>query len=207
MGMAVLGQLAWQLGVAASWARDLLCAAADLALAALRDAQLVLLQPWGLMNANGHSVTQAIGLTAEEVYLVHDVLDKPLGKLALKFVSALLWEVWGALVGPSPPPIHVLGCFFPSEQEPAASSAEVSMSEATGALVRHLTPVDTAACPHAQVPIHVHRGTTPTLVSTSLDFSRLPWIKGHCGLIRPYLEWELVFSLCLTRKVGKLQED
>lgn len=100
----MLGQLAWQLGVAASWARDLLCAAADLALAALRDAQLVLLQPWGLMNANGHSVTQAIGLTAEEVYLVHDVLDKPLGKLALKFVSALLWEVWGALVGPSPPP-------------------------------------------------------------------------------------------------------
>ncbi|XP_055255057.1 probable peptidyl-tRNA hydrolase isoform X2 [Moschus berezovskii] len=86
VGMAVLGQLARRLGVAESWARDRRCAA-DLALASLGDAQLVLLRPRRLMNLNGHSVARAaelFGLTAEEVYLVHDELDKPLGKVALK---------------------------------------------------------------------------------------------------------------------------
>ncbi|DAA24225.1 TPA: peptidyl-tRNA hydrolase 1 homolog-like isoform 2 [Bos taurus] len=84
--MAVLGQLARRLGVAESWERDRRCAA-DLAQASLGDAQLVLLRPRRLMNLNGHSVAQAVelfGLTAEEVYLVHDELDKPLGKVALK---------------------------------------------------------------------------------------------------------------------------
>ncbi|EAW87685.1 peptidyl-tRNA hydrolase 1 homolog (S. cerevisiae), isoform CRA_a [Homo sapiens] len=86
VGMAVLGQLARRLGVAESWTRDRHCAA-DLALAPLGDAQLVLLRPRRLMNANGRSVARAaelFGLTAEEVYLVHDELDKPLGRLALK---------------------------------------------------------------------------------------------------------------------------
>uniref|UniRef100_G1MEF1 Peptidyl-tRNA hydrolase 1 homolog n=1 Tax=Ailuropoda melanoleuca TaxID=9646 RepID=G1MEF1_AILME len=86
VGLAVLGQLAQRLGVADGWARDRRCAA-DLALASLGDAQLVLLRPWRLMNNNGRSVARAaelFGLTAEEVYLVHDELDKPLGKLALK---------------------------------------------------------------------------------------------------------------------------
>ncbi|XP_035878152.1 probable peptidyl-tRNA hydrolase isoform X3 [Phyllostomus discolor] len=86
VGMAVLGQLARRLGVSESWVRDRRCAA-DLALASLGDAQLVLLRPRRLMNANGRSVAQAaelFGLTAEDVYLVHDDLDKPLGKLALK---------------------------------------------------------------------------------------------------------------------------
>ncbi|XP_041530480.1 probable peptidyl-tRNA hydrolase isoform X1 [Microtus oregoni] len=86
VGMAVLGQIARRLGVAESWARDSRCAA-DLALAPFGDAQLVLLRPRRLMNVNGRSVAQAaelFGLTAEEIYLVHDELDKPLGKLALK---------------------------------------------------------------------------------------------------------------------------
>ncbi|XP_055126976.1 peptidyl-tRNA hydrolase isoform X4 [Symphalangus syndactylus] len=86
VGIAVLGQLARRLGVAESWTRDRHCAA-DLALAPLGDAQLVLLRPRRLMNANGRSVARAaelFGLTAEEVYLVHDELDKPLGRLALK---------------------------------------------------------------------------------------------------------------------------
>ncbi|XP_032274426.1 probable peptidyl-tRNA hydrolase isoform X2 [Phoca vitulina] len=86
VGLAVLGQLAQRLGVADGWARDRHCAA-DLALGALGDAQLILLRPRRLMNANGRSVARAaelFGLTAEEVYLVHDELDKPLGKLALK---------------------------------------------------------------------------------------------------------------------------
>ncbi|XP_036892605.1 probable peptidyl-tRNA hydrolase isoform X3 [Sturnira hondurensis] len=58
VGMAVLGQLARRLGVAESWVRDRRCAA-DLALASLGDAQLVLLRPRRLMNANGRSVAQA----------------------------------------------------------------------------------------------------------------------------------------------------
>ncbi|XP_039331042.1 peptidyl-tRNA hydrolase isoform X2 [Saimiri boliviensis] len=63
VGMAVLGQLARRLGVAESWTRDRHCAA-DLALALLGDAQLVLLRPRRLMNANGRSVARA-GATME----------------------------------------------------------------------------------------------------------------------------------------------
>ncbi|CAK6433597.1 unnamed protein product, partial [Pipistrellus nathusii] len=139
VGMAVLGQLARRLGVAERWARDRRCAA-DLARAALGDAQLVLLRPRRLMNANGRSVARAaelLGLTAEEVYLVHDDLDKPLGKLALKLggsarghngvrscISCLNSNAMPRLrVGigrpthPSAVQAHVLGCFSPSEQE------------------------------------------------------------------------------------------
>ncbi|XP_031533443.1 peptidyl-tRNA hydrolase isoform X4 [Vicugna pacos] len=65
VGMAVLGQLARRLGVAESWARDRRCAA-DLALASLGDAQLVLLRPRRLMNVNGRSVARA-GATMESV--------------------------------------------------------------------------------------------------------------------------------------------
>nr|XP_058928351.1 peptidyl-tRNA hydrolase [Kogia breviceps] len=86
VGMAVLGHLARRLRVAESWARDRRCAA-DLALASLGDAQLVLLWPRRLMNVYGRSVARATelsGLTAEEVCLVHNELHKPLGKLALK---------------------------------------------------------------------------------------------------------------------------
>ncbi|XP_057404801.1 probable peptidyl-tRNA hydrolase [Balaenoptera acutorostrata] len=82
VGMAVLGQLARRLGVAESWERDRRCAA-DLALASLGDAHLVLLRPRRLMNVNGRSVG-AVWTDAEEVCLVHDELHKPLGKLALK---------------------------------------------------------------------------------------------------------------------------
>lgn len=63
VGMAVLGQLARRLGVAESWARDARCAA-DLALASLGDAQVVLLRPRRLMNNNGRSVARAGELTA-----------------------------------------------------------------------------------------------------------------------------------------------
>ncbi|XP_010349632.1 peptidyl-tRNA hydrolase isoform X1 [Saimiri boliviensis] len=139
VGMAVLGQLARRLGVAESWTRDRHCAA-DLALALLGDAQLVLLRPRRLMNANGRSVARAaelFGLTAEEVYLVHDELDKPLGKLALKLggsarghngvrscISCLNSNAMPRLrVGIGRPThaeavqAHVLGSFSPAEQE------------------------------------------------------------------------------------------
>uniref|UniRef100_G1U0S4 peptidyl-tRNA hydrolase n=1 Tax=Oryctolagus cuniculus TaxID=9986 RepID=G1U0S4_RABIT len=139
VGMAVLGQLARRLGVAESWARDPRCAA-DLALAPLGDAQLVLLRPRRLMNSNGRSVARAaelFGLTADAVYLVHDELDKPLGKLALKLggsarghngvcscISCLNSSAMPRLrVGIGRPATadavqaHVLGRFSPAEQE------------------------------------------------------------------------------------------
>lgn len=65
VGLAVLGQLAQRLGVADGWARDRRCAA-DLALASLGDAQLVLLRPRRLMNNNGRSVARAGELRAPE---------------------------------------------------------------------------------------------------------------------------------------------
>ncbi|CAH6788931.1 Ptrh1 [Phodopus roborovskii] len=139
VGMAVLGQIARRLGVAESWARDPRCDA-DLALAPLGDAQLVLLRPRRLMNVNGRSVAQAaelFGLTAEEIYLVHDELDKPLGKLALKLggsarghngvrscISCLNSNAMprlrvgiGRPTNPSMVAAHVLGYFSPEEQE------------------------------------------------------------------------------------------
>lgn len=65
VGLAVLGQLAQRLGVADGWARDRHCAA-DLALASLGDAQLILLRPRRLMNLNGRSVARAGELRAPE---------------------------------------------------------------------------------------------------------------------------------------------
>ncbi|XP_060464573.1 peptidyl-tRNA hydrolase isoform X1 [Panthera onca] len=139
VGLAVLGHLARRLGVADTWARDRRCAA-DLAVASLEDAQLVLLRPRRLMNASGRSVARAaelFGLTAEEVYLVHDELDKPLGKVALKLggsarghngvrscISCLNSHAMprlrigiGRPAHPDTVQAHVLGSFSAAEQE------------------------------------------------------------------------------------------
>ncbi|KAL1765838.1 putative peptidyl-tRNA hydrolase [Sigmodon hispidus] len=156
VGMAVLEQIARRLGVAESWARDSRCAA-DLALAPLGDAQLVLLRPRRLMNINGRSVAQAaelFGMTAEEIYLVHDELDKPLGKLALKLggsarghngvrscISCLNSSAMPRLrVGigrpthPSMVQAHVLGCFSPEEQ----ALLSLLLDQATDLLLDHI---------------------------------------------------------------------
>lgn len=58
VGMAVLDRLARQLAVAESWRADGRCCA-DVALAAARGLQLVLLKPRRLMNLNGLSVASA----------------------------------------------------------------------------------------------------------------------------------------------------
>ncbi|KAF0878854.1 PTH hydrolase, partial [Crocuta crocuta] len=139
VGLAVLGHLARRLGVEDTWARDRRCAA-DLAVGLLEDAQVVLLRPRRLMNASGRSVSRAaelFGLTAEEVYLVHDELDKPLGKLALKLggsarghngvrscISCLNSHAMprlrigiGRPTHPDTVQAHVLGSFSAAEQE------------------------------------------------------------------------------------------
>ncbi|XP_044517297.1 probable peptidyl-tRNA hydrolase [Gracilinanus agilis] len=86
VGMAVLNQLAQHLNVADQWRKQQQCHA-DVAIACLGEAELVLLKPRQFMNVNGLSVAQAAKmyqLAAEDIYLVHDELDKPLGKLAMK---------------------------------------------------------------------------------------------------------------------------
>ncbi|XP_060613193.2 peptidyl-tRNA hydrolase [Anolis sagrei] len=86
VGMAVLGHLAHRLGVANQWETNPQCHA-DLAFARLGDVELVLMRPRRFMNVNGLSVIAAVelyNLGVENVYLVHDDLDKPLGKVALK---------------------------------------------------------------------------------------------------------------------------
>ncbi|KAM6316124.1 peptidyl-tRNA hydrolase [Podargus strigoides] len=86
VGMAVLDRLARQLAVAEGWRADRRCCA-DVALGAARGLELVLLKPRRLMNLNGLSVASAAELYSlhpEDIYLVHDDLDKALGKVAIK---------------------------------------------------------------------------------------------------------------------------
>ncbi|KAK2535450.1 Ptrh1 [Columba guinea] len=84
--MAVLDRLARQLAAAESWRADGRCCA-DVALTAAPGLQLVLLKPRRLMNLNGLSVASAAeiyNLRPADIYLVHDDLDKALGKVAVK---------------------------------------------------------------------------------------------------------------------------
>ncbi|NXT33001.1 PTH hydrolase, partial [Pelecanoides urinatrix] len=86
VGMAVLDRLARQLAVAAGWRVDRQCCA-DVALATARGLELLLLKPRRLMNLNGLSIASAAeiyNLHPEDIYLVHDDLDKALGKVAIK---------------------------------------------------------------------------------------------------------------------------
>ncbi|KAJ1174275.1 hypothetical protein NDU88_006097 [Pleurodeles waltl] len=60
-------------------------------MATLGHTRLVLLKPRRLMNVNGESVASAaerFGLGPEDIYLLHDELDKPLGKVSLKLVGS-----------------------------------------------------------------------------------------------------------------------
>ncbi|XP_074967988.1 peptidyl-tRNA hydrolase isoform X2 [Phalacrocorax aristotelis] len=86
VGMAVLDRLARQLAVAEGWRSDRRCCA-DVALATAHGLELLLLKPRRLMNLNGLSIASAAeiyNLRPEDIYLVHDDLDKALGKVAIK---------------------------------------------------------------------------------------------------------------------------
>uniref|UniRef100_A0A663N9U4 peptidyl-tRNA hydrolase n=2 Tax=Athene cunicularia TaxID=194338 RepID=A0A663N9U4_ATHCN len=68
------------------WRVDRRCCA-DMALAVAHGLELVLLKPRRLMNLNGLSVASAAdiyNLRPEDIYLVHDDLDKALGNVAIK---------------------------------------------------------------------------------------------------------------------------
>nr|XP_056716149.1 probable peptidyl-tRNA hydrolase [Euleptes europaea] len=86
VGMAMLNHLAHKLSVADQWKTDRRCCG-DVTITKLDNVELVLMKPRRLMNVNGLCIAGAVNtynLSAEDVYLVHDDLDKPLGKVALK---------------------------------------------------------------------------------------------------------------------------
>ncbi|XP_032435693.1 peptidyl-tRNA hydrolase [Xiphophorus hellerii] len=86
VGMAVLGALAARLGVADRWHGDR-HVSGEVILTEVQQARVVLLRPRLLMNVSGVSVARAAGkygVKPEDILLVHDELDKPLGKIAIK---------------------------------------------------------------------------------------------------------------------------
>ncbi|XP_037115063.1 probable peptidyl-tRNA hydrolase [Syngnathus acus] len=84
VGMAVVDALAAHLGLGERWCGDRQLRGEVL----VADAHhLVLLRPRVLMNINGVAVAKAAnkyGVQPEDILLVHDELDKPLGKVAIK---------------------------------------------------------------------------------------------------------------------------
>ncbi|XP_041642497.1 probable peptidyl-tRNA hydrolase [Cheilinus undulatus] len=86
VGMAVLGALATRLGVADCWRGDK-HVSGEVIVSEVQQTSVVLLRPRLLMNINGVCVAKAArkyGISPEDILLVHDDLDKPLGKIALK---------------------------------------------------------------------------------------------------------------------------
>ncbi|KAE8576122.1 hypothetical protein XENTR_v10004062 [Xenopus tropicalis] len=87
IGMAVVNQLARRLNIADRWKADRQ-AGADLTDTDIDGMHVVLMKPRQFMNLNGKSVANAatkFRLKPENIYLLHDELDKPLGKVSLKF--------------------------------------------------------------------------------------------------------------------------
>lgn len=86
IGMAVITALAERLAVSDQWKSDR-HVSGEVIVTVYQDTQLVLLRPKLLMNVNGVSVAKAasrFSIRPEHMVLVHDELDKPLGKLAIK---------------------------------------------------------------------------------------------------------------------------
>ncbi|XP_070689134.1 peptidyl-tRNA hydrolase isoform X2 [Pempheris klunzingeri] len=86
VGMAVLGALAARLGVADRWRGDK-HVSGEVIVSEVEHTHVVLLRPRLLMNVNGVAVAKAAGkygVRPEDILLVHDDLDKPLGKIAVK---------------------------------------------------------------------------------------------------------------------------
>ncbi|KAK9974327.1 hypothetical protein ABG768_022430 [Culter alburnus] len=86
VGMAVLTTLAERLGTPDSWRPDREVSG-EVVVTQLQDIQLVLLRPKLLMNINGVSVAKAASkflIPPEHILLIHDELDKPLGKFGIK---------------------------------------------------------------------------------------------------------------------------
>lgn len=139
VGMAVLAALAARLGVGDRWRGDKQVSG-EVIVSEMQRTHVVLLRPRLLMNVNGVSVAKAagkFGIKPEDILLVHDELDKPLGKVVLKHggsarghngvrscVDCLQTDVMPRLrvgigrPGPGAPvQAHVLGHFSSSEKK------------------------------------------------------------------------------------------
>ncbi|XP_077456246.1 peptidyl-tRNA hydrolase isoform X2 [Stigmatopora argus] len=84
VGIQVVCALAAHLGLAEHWRSDRQLCGEVVVVDARR---LVLLRPQVLMNVNGVAVAKAAskyGVQPEDILLVHDEMDKPLGKVAIK---------------------------------------------------------------------------------------------------------------------------
>uniref|UniRef100_A0A671RG10 peptidyl-tRNA hydrolase n=1 Tax=Sinocyclocheilus anshuiensis TaxID=1608454 RepID=A0A671RG10_9TELE len=138
VGMAVLTMLAERLGAPDSWRSDRQVSG-EVTVTHLQDIQLVLLRPKLLMNVNGVSVAKAASkylISPEHILLIHDELDKPLGKFGIKHggsarghngvrscVDCLHTDVMSRLcvgigrpLGKTPVDRYVLGRFSQEEQ-------------------------------------------------------------------------------------------
>lgn len=139
VGRAVLDSLAVRLGASERWKGDRQLSS-ELAVCDVDGERLILLKPKLLMNVNGAAVAKAVhkfGVRPEDVLLVHDELDKPLGKIALKLggsarghngvrscVDSLNTDVMrrlrvgiGRPSGKTSVDRHVLGRFSPDERK------------------------------------------------------------------------------------------
>ncbi|KAH0615564.1 hypothetical protein JD844_005005 [Phrynosoma platyrhinos] len=131
VGMAVLNHLANKFNVGNQWETDRQCHA-DIAIARLGDVELVLMKPRRFMNVNGLSIAGAMEtykLGVENIYLVHDDLDKPLGKSMVRLRVGI-----GRPVGEISVDHYVLSRFTISEQKILPHVFE----KATEMLLRHI---------------------------------------------------------------------
>ncbi|XP_066569210.1 peptidyl-tRNA hydrolase [Amia ocellicauda] len=171
VGMAALAALAGRLGVAELWRGDRQVSG-EVVLSELGETRLVLLRPRLLMNINGVSVAKAAAkfhIQPEDIYLLHDELDKPLGKVSMKqggsarghngvrsCVECLKTDVMPRVrIGISRPAgkvsveRYVLGRFTREEQEVLREVLEQSVE----LLLRHIIDSGTdTALQHTKVP-------------------------------------------------------
>ncbi|KAM4663766.1 peptidyl-tRNA hydrolase [Discoglossus pictus] len=86
VGMDAVNLLACRLSISDQWKKDKQ-SGADIIQTHVNGRPVILLKPRQFMNINGKSVASAAGkfrLAPENIYLLHDELDKPLGKVSLK---------------------------------------------------------------------------------------------------------------------------
>ncbi|XP_074779625.1 LOW QUALITY PROTEIN: peptidyl-tRNA hydrolase [Athene noctua] len=137
VGMEVLDRLARQLAVAEGWRVDRRCCA-DMALAVARGLELVLLKPRRLMNLNGLSIASAAdiyNLLPEDIYLVHDDLDKAQGTVAIKLGGSASLAVFSApasALGSIPAAEATAGCLGGIPVPALAGSARSLLEASVG---------------------------------------------------------------------------
>ncbi|XP_069379319.1 peptidyl-tRNA hydrolase isoform X2 [Paralichthys olivaceus] len=169
VGMAVLGALAARLDVADRWRGDK-HVSGEVIVSEIQHTHVVLLRPRLLMNVNGVSVAKAAGkygIRPEDILLVHDELDKPLGKINIKHggsarghngvrscVDCLQTDVMqrlrvgiGRPTGKTSVERHVLGRFSSEERKVLDSVLIQSVDLLLSQLSRQESPQDSPSGP------------------------------------------------------------